>query len=97
MCAYLFLSKVAILTQSYSLSAIFSYVDFCLKLVKIFGIAVSAGIADSLTIAVIAGVAVIAGIAVFARLQRLNVIISLASEARPQREGEWKTSYCRAC
>ena len=68
--------------------------DSCLKLVKIFGIAVFAGIADSLAIAVIAGVAVIAGIAVFTCLQRLNVIISLASEARPQRAGKWKNSYC---
>ena len=62
MLAYLFLSEVATLTQSNSLSAKFPYVHFCLQLVRNVGIAIFAGII------VFAGIAVFTGIAVCSRL-----------------------------
>ena len=58
MLAYLFLSKVATLTQSNSFPAIFPYVQYHL----------TAGIAA------FAGISVFASIAVIARLRRLDVM-----------------------
>ena len=69
MYAYLFQSIVATLTQSYSLSAKFTYVHFCLTTGLEHSYSNIAGIAT------FAGISVFAGIVVFACLQRSIVIL----------------------
>ena len=76
MLAYLFLSNVATLTQSNSLSAIFPYVHFCLTTGQehwhssIAAVAVFAVKAVFTLLAAFVGIAVFTGIAEFVRLRR---------------------------
>ena len=74
MIAYLFLCKLATLTQNNSLSPYFHMWISVSQLASNTGIAVSTGIAAFAGIAAFVGLAVFTGIAVFARLRCLKVI-----------------------